>query len=231
MQRKRRAPLKGQIGNRITRVSRIHLHARLIVIRHLHYIDRDLVVRRAAVVHADVEHGGVDVVHAGFVGRLGRAAGVRRDPETHDASRARIGPVPDAERGVGGVEGGADVVDDGDAVVPRDVEASAVVEEKGAVDGGGGDLVDGAVAGVFGYAGALLNDGSTWVTTVCIWESRGEEKESEELERGGDPHAAVFGYICSLDMFDTSGVDCQGLIYGAVDVVKSGDIFVGDCAK
>ena len=73
-----------------------------------------------------------------------------REPEAHDARRARVGPVPDADGGVGGVDRGAGVVGNGEAVVPRDGEAGAVVEEEGAVYGGGGDEVDGAIAGVVG---------------------------------------------------------------------------------
>ena len=73
-----------------------------------------------------------------------------REPEAHDARRARVGPVPDADGGVGGVDRGAGVVGNGEAVVPRDGEAGAVVEEEGAVYGRGGDEVDGAIAGVVG---------------------------------------------------------------------------------
>ena len=131
--------LKRQIRNRITRVPHIHLRTRLKVIGQLDQIHRDLVVRLAAKVHADVIHGDVDVVHAGVIRRPGGTAVVLREPEAHDARRARVGPVPDADRGVGRVDRGAGVVRYGEAVVPRDREAGAVVEEEGAVDGGGGD--------------------------------------------------------------------------------------------
>ena len=178
-QRSLRTLLKRQIGNRITRIPHIHLLARLIIIRQLPQIDQNLIIRRAAIVQADVIHGGVDVVHAGIIRRPRGATVVLREPEAHDALGARVGPIPGADRGVGGVDGGARVVDDGQAVVPSDVEAGAVVEEKGAVNGGGGDEVDGAVAGVVGEVGAL-NDGATWVTTVCEGEDRGEEKEDKE---------------------------------------------------
>lgn len=149
-QRRRPTLLKRQIRNRITRVSHIHLHARLIVIRQLGQIHRDLIIRFAAKVQANVIHGDIDVVHAGLVRRPGGAAIVLREPEAHDARRARVGPVPDAGGGVGGVDCGAGVVGDGKAVVPRDGESGAIVEEEGAVDGRGGDEVDGAIAGVVG---------------------------------------------------------------------------------
>ena len=122
----------------------------MIVIRQLDQVHRDLIVRLAAKVHADVVHGDVDIVHAGIVRRPGCTAIVLREPEAHDARGARVGPVPDADGGIGGVDGGAGVVGNGEAVVPRDGEAGAVVEEEGAVDGRGGDEVDGAVAGVVG---------------------------------------------------------------------------------
>ena len=126
------------------------MHARLRVIRQLCQVDRDLIVRRATVLHADVVHGRVDVVHAGFICRPRGTATVLRQPETHDALRARVGPIPDADGGVGGVDRGADVIHHGEAVVPRNFEAGAVVEEKGAINGRGINLVDGAVAGVVG---------------------------------------------------------------------------------
>ena len=78
---------------------------------------------------------------------------------------ARVGPVPDAGGSEGGVDGGAGVVDVGGAVVPGDVLAGAVVKEEGAVDGGGGDEVEGAVAGVVGEPGAL-DEGAARVVAV-----------------------------------------------------------------
>ena len=149
-QRRRLTLLKRVVRNRITRISRIHLHARLIVIGQLGQIHRDLIVRLAAKVLAEIVHGDVDFVHAGIIRRPGRTAVVLREPEAHDARRARVGPVPDADGGVGGVDGGAGVIDNGEAVVPRDGEAGAVVGEEGAVDGGGGNEVDGAIAGIVG---------------------------------------------------------------------------------
>ena len=147
-QRRRPPLLKRQIRNRITRISHIHLRPRLIIIGQLDQIHGDLIIRLAAKVQANVIHGYVDVVHAGIIRGPGRTAIVRREPEAHDARGARVGPVPDADGGVGRVDGGAGVVGDGEAVVPRDREAGAVVEEEGAVDGGGGDEVDGVIAGV-----------------------------------------------------------------------------------
>lgn len=150
-----RTLLKRQVSDRITRIADIDRFARLIVIRQKFQIDHDLIVRRAAVIHADLIHGRVDVVYAGVVRRLWGAAAVLGEPEAHDAFGARVGPVPLADCGGGGVDGGADVKNDGEAVVPGDVEAGAVIEEEGAVGGGGGDGGDGAVAGVVGCDGVL----------------------------------------------------------------------------
>lgn len=112
--------------------------------------------------------------------------------------RARVCPVPLTDWGGRVGDGGADVEGDGDAVVPGDVEAGAVVEEEGAVGGRGGDEVDGAVAGVVG-GGGVLNAGAAWVHQVegvCGREGGGEEEENEESnERGSIPHIAVFGCI------------------------------------
>ena len=138
-QRRRPTLLKRQIRNRITRVSHIHLRPRLIVVGQLRHIHRDLIVRFAAKVHADVIHGDVDIVHAGVIRRPGGTAVVLRQPEAHDAFRARVRPVPDADRGVGGVDRRARVVRNWEAVVPRNCEAGAVIEEEGTIDGGGGD--------------------------------------------------------------------------------------------
>ena len=213
-QRRLRPPLKRQVSNRITRIPDVDGFPRLVIVRQLLHINHDLVVRQAAIVHADLIHGGVDVVHAGGIGRLGGATVVLGQPEAHDALGARVGPVPLADGGGGVVDGGAGVEDDGVAVVPGDVEAGAVVEEEGAVGGGGGDPRDGAVARVVGGDG-VLDEGAAGVDSVCRREDGGEEEEDEEFERGSIPHVAVFVCICS-PVFETGGIHCQGLVF--VDV-------------
>ena len=189
--------MQRQISNRITRIADIDRLPRLIIIRQLPQIDRDLIIRRAAILHADVVHGGVDVVHAGLIRRSRGAAGVLGQPEAHDASGARVGPLPLAGRGFGRAEDGAGVEDDGEAVVPGDVEAGAVVEEEGAVGGGRRDEGDGAVARVGGCEG-VLHEGAAGVEGVGGREEGGEEEEDEESEGGRIPHGAGFGCICSL---------------------------------
>lgn len=196
-QRSLRPLLQRQISNRITRIAHIDRLPRLIIIRQLPQIDHDLIIRRAAILHADVVHGGVDVVHAGLIRRSGRAAVVLGQPEAHDAAGARVGPLPLAGRGFGGVDEGAGVQDDGEAVVPGDVEAGAVVEEEGAVGGGGGDEGEGAGAGVGGCEG-VLDEGAAGVERLGRREKGGEEEEEEESEGGRNPHGAGFGCICSL---------------------------------
>ena len=196
-QRSLRPPLQGQISDRITRIADIDRLPRLIIIRQLPQIDHDLIIRRAAILYADVVHGGVDVVHAGLVRRSGRAAVVLGQPEAHDAAGARVGPLPLAGRGFGRVEEGAGVEGDGEAVVPGDVEAGAVVEEEGAVGGGAGDEGDGAGAGVGGGEG-VLDEGAAGVEGVGWREEGGEEEEDEESGGGRIPHGAGFGCICSM---------------------------------
>lgn len=197
-QRRLRASLERQVSNRVAGIPHIDRLARLVIIRHLPHINHDLIVRGAAVLQSDFIHGRVDIVHASIVRGPRRAAIVLREPEAHDALGARVCPVPLADRGCGVVDDGADVEDDGEAVVPGDVAAGAVVEEEGTVGGGGGDEVDGAVAGVVGGDG-VLDEGAAWVEGVCWRESGGEEKEDEESDKGGSiPHVAVFGCIDSL---------------------------------
>lgn len=164
-QRSLRTSLKGQVSDGITGIPHIDRLPRLIIVRQLLQIDRDLIIRRAPVDHADHIHGRINIVHAGVVRRLGRAAGVLREPEAHDALGARVGPIPLADGDGRGVDGGADVEEDGEAVVPGDGEAGAVVEEEGAVGGGGGAEGDVAVAGVAGCEG-VLDEGPACVERV-----------------------------------------------------------------
>ena len=227
-QRRLRPPLKRQISNRIARIPNVDRFPRLVIVRQLLKIDHDLIIRQAAIVQADLIHGGVNIVHAGGIRRLGGAAVVLGEPEAHDALGARVGPVPLADGGGGVVDGGAGVEDDGVAVVPGDVEAGAVVHEEGAVGGGGGHERDGAVAGVVGGDG-VLDEGAAGVESVCRRENGGQEEEDEGFERGSIPHVAVFICICSL-VFETGGVDCQGWVFEDVEVVKSGDVLLV-CAK
>ena len=217
--------MQGQISDRITRIADIDRLPRLIIIRQLPQIDHDLIIRRAAILYADVVHGGVDVVHAGLVRRSGRAAVVLGQPEAHDAAGARVGPLPLAGRGFGRVEEGAGVEGDGEAVVPGDIEAGAVVEEEGAVGGGAGDEGDGAGTGVRGCEG-VLNEGAAGVEGVGGREEGGEEEEDEESEEGRIPHGAGFECICSLVIRGWRR-DCQGWILGDVEVMKSGDGLLG----
>lgn len=213
-QRSLRTTLKRQVSERITRITHIDRLPRLIIIRQHPHINHDLVIRRAAIVHAELIHRGVDVVHAGVVRGPGRAAAVLREPEAEDALGARVGPVPLADGGGGGSDGGAGVEGDGEAVVPGDVEAGAVVEEEGAVGGGRGDERDGAVARVVGGDG-VLDEGPAGIERVCgRREHCGEEEEDEEFDGGGVPHVAVFWCIYLL-VFDTGEVDstCQGLMF------------------
>ena len=134
--------------------------------------------------HADLPHGGEDVIQADVVRRPRGAAVVLREPEAHDALGARVGPVPLADRGGGVVDGGAGVHGDDQAVVPGDGEAGAVVEEEGAVGGGRGDEREGPVAGVVRGDG-VLDEGAAGVVRA----SGGREVCGGE----GGPVAGVVG--------------------------------------
>lgn len=190
-QRRLRPLLQRQIRKRITRIPHIDRLARLIIIGHLLNINHDLIIRRAAKIHPKLIHWGIDILHAGIIRWFRGGAVVLGQPEAQDAFGARVGPVPAADGGGGFVDGGADIEDDGDAVVPGDVEAGAVVEEEGAVGGGGGDEGEGAGAGVVG-GGGVLDAGAAGVEGVGWREGGGEE---EEDERESIPHVAVFGCI------------------------------------